>query len=89
MTGSTSQEEEPYEVLEELVCSQTAEELKKQCRKIIDSTIVQNREEYHALGEYLKADVDDFVTEMQNTAKHHRLYRTVILTGFGCFLRTV
>lgn len=85
MTGSTSQEEEPYEVLEELVCSQTAEELKKQCRKIIDSTIVQNREEYHALGEYLKADVDDFVTEMQNTAKRHRLYRTVILTGFGCF----
>lgn len=36
--GSASQEEEPYEVLEELVCSQTAEELKKQCRKIIDST---------------------------------------------------
>ena len=36
--GSASQEEEPYEVLEELVCSQTAEELKKQCRKIIDSS---------------------------------------------------
>lgn len=38
VTGSASQEEEPYEVLEELVCSQTAEELKKQCREIIDST---------------------------------------------------
>ncbi len=83
VTGSASQEEEPYEVLEELVCSQTAEELKKQCRKIIDSTIVQNREEYHALGEYLKADVDDIVTEMQNTAKHHRLHGTVVLTDFG------
>lgn len=57
--------------------------VKKQCRKIIDSTIVQNREEYHALGEYLKADVDDIVTEMQNTAKHHRLHGTVVLTDFG------
>ena len=85
VAGSASQEEEPYEVLEALVCSQTAEELKKQCVKIIDSTVVQNRKEYDALGEYLKADVDDLVTEMQNTAKHHRLHRTVILTGFGCF----
>lgn len=83
VANSASPDEEPYEVLEELVCSHTAEELKKQCAKIIDRVVVQDREEYCTLGEYLGTDVDDFVTEMQNTAKYHRLHRTVVLTDFG------